>query len=176
MKSLVQAALDFGFSHAGLLDVATLAVRPEVRDMCAADLCSQYGRCWVCPPGCGTLDDSRKLLAGFKAGLLVQTTVVLEDEYDYEAMLAAGEEHRRLVADFRHELWPRFPKLVALGNGACTICDPCTYPDAPCRYPELAVQSMEALGLVVSDVCAANDLPYYHGPGTLTYTGCYLLI
>ena len=35
--------------------------------------------------------------------------------------------------------------------------------------------AMEALGMVVSDVCARNDIPYHYGPGTLTYVGCVLI-
>ena len=33
---------------------------------------------------------------------------------------------------------------------------------------------MEGLGMIVSDVCKANGMKYYYGPGTLTYTGCVL--
>lgn len=134
-----------------------------------------YGKCWTCPPGCGSLDENRAVIAKYRSGLIVQTTVTLEDPYDYEGMMAADELQKQRVADFREELWAAFPDLVALGNGACTICPDCTYPDAPCRYPDLAIQSMEAFGLVVSDVCADNGLGYYYGPGTITFTGCYLL-
>jgi predicted metal-binding protein len=54
-------------------------------------------------------------------------------------------------------------------------CKTCTYPDAPCRFPEKMSASMEALGMVVSDVCKDNKLPYYYGAGTLTFVGCVLL-
>jgi predicted metal-binding protein len=54
-------------------------------------------------------------------------------------------------------------------------CKTCTYPDAPCRFPEKMSASMEALGMVVSDVCKDNNLPYYYGAGTLTFVGCVLL-
>ena len=38
-ETIVQDALDMGFSHAGLVDVSTLEAREEVRDMCAVDKC-----------------------------------------------------------------------------------------------------------------------------------------
>ena len=28
--------------------------------------------------------------------------------------------------------------------------------------------------MIVSDVCKANNMKYYYGAGTLTYTGCIL--
>ncbi|MFZ0530578.1 MAG: DUF2284 domain-containing protein [Propionicimonas sp.] len=172
---LVRAALDFGFSHAALLDPATLKVREEVRLMCAADRCQMFGKCWTCPPGSGSLDENRRTIGRYRTGLLVQTTTQLDDPYDYEGMMAADEEQKLRLAEFREELWPLWPGLIALGNGACTICPECTYPDAPCRHPDLAIQSMEAFGLIVSDTCVDNNLGYYYGPNTITYTGCYLL-
>jgi predicted metal-binding protein len=175
MTDLVQAALDFGFSHAGALDPATARVRHEVRAMCAADRCGMYNRNWTCPPATGTLAAHQRILASYRSGLIVQTTATLEDEFDYDTMLAAGVTQQRLVEGFRDQLRPTYPDLLALGNGACAVCPTCTYPGAPCAYPHRAIQSMEAFGLVVSDLCAANGVGYHYGPGTLTYTGCYLL-
>ena len=49
-ESIVQDALDMGFTHAGLVDVSTLEAREEVRDMCAVDKCHGYDKNWSCPP------------------------------------------------------------------------------------------------------------------------------
>lgn len=175
MSDLVQQALDFGFSHAGLLDPATLRVRPEVRQMCAADLCRSYGRNWTCPPASSSLAENARIVERYRSGLIVQTTAQLEDPYDYETMMSAGKQQTRRHAAFREVLRPQYPHLIALGNGACTICATCTYPDAPCRLPHLAIESMESFGLVVTEVCVGNSLGYYYGENTITYTGCYLL-
>ena len=174
-RDLVREALAFGFSHAGLMAVPTLTVRDEVRDMCAVDLCHAFGRSWVCPPACGTLDICRETIERFTHGLIVQTTATLADPFDYDAMMAADDLQRQRVATFREALRPAYPALIALANGACRLCPACTYPHSPCRHPEQATPSMEAFGLVVSDVCEANGLGYYYGPDTVTYTGCYLL-
>jgi len=174
-SDLVSQAKDFGFSHAALLQTSTLVVRDEVRDMCAADLCHSFNRSWVCPPACGTLDECREIIQRYERGLIVQTTAELDDPFDYEGMMAAGVVQKRLVTEFREVLRPSYPAMKTLGNGACDGCSECAYPAEPCRHPDLAMPSMEAFGLVVSDVCAANGLGYNYGPGTVTYTGCYLL-
>ena len=62
-----------------------------------------------------------------------------------------------------------------VASGGCTVCPKCTCPDTPCRFPDLATPSMEAYGLVVSDVCRDSGLPYYYGPKTITYTACMLV-
>jgi len=175
MADLVAAGLAAGFSHAGVADPAAFQVREEVRAMCAADRCHSYNRNWACPPASSTLADNRAILARYHAGLIVQTTGELEDPYDYDTMVALGETQKQRLLAFRDCLRPRYPGLIALGNGACTVCPHCTYPRRPCRHPDRMVQSMEAFGLVVTDVCTLGGLGYYYGPNTLTYTGCYLL-
>ena len=66
--------------------------------------------------------------------------------------------------------------IPPLSSGGCGICEKCTYPDAPCRFPDRAFPSMEACGLVVNDVCKASGIPYNYGPRTMTFTGCVLYI
>ncbi|MBQ1285744.1 MAG: DUF2284 domain-containing protein, partial [Lachnospiraceae bacterium] len=56
----------------------------------------------------------------------------------------------------------------------CNRCKECTYPDAPCRFPEKAVSSMESYGLYVSDVCKKNNVAYNYGPEKMCYSGCFL--
>ena len=65
--------------------------------------------------------------------------------------------------------------MLPIGAGCCTKCKVCTYPDAPCRFPDQAFSSMEAYGMLVTQVCKANGLEYYYGPCTIAYTSCYLL-
>ena len=66
------------------------------------------------------------------------------------------------------------PDLLPLNAGCCTVCKQCTCPDAPCRFPEKAISSMEAYGLLVNQVCTDSGLQYNYGPNTIAYTGCFL--
>jgi predicted metal-binding protein len=90
-------------------------------------------------------------------------------------MEQAGLEHQKHLEAFTDKIRERYPSCILLGAGGCRRCETCTWPDAPCRFPEKMLSSMEAFGMVVSDVCRDNNLPYYYGPNTLTYTGCVLL-
>ena len=174
MQSLIDRALAFGFSHAGALDAKKLVVRHEVRDMCRADKCRQFGKNWMCPPACGSIEDNQTILSRYAQGIILQTTGELEDDFDIETMEAAGEAQKTRFLAFSRELRAQFPDMLPLTSGACSLCPACTYPDTPCRHPNEAAPSMEAFGLVVSDVCADNGIPYYYGPRTITYTGCLL--
>lgn len=171
---ILTLAKELGFSHAGPLDPATIELKDEVRAMCNGNSCGRYGKCWSCPPACGTLDECRKHLMGFTRGILVQTTGELEDSFDIEGIEEAQKLHKEHFDTMHKLLEPRFARLLALGAGSCTRCRLCTYPDAPCRFPRLMVSSMEAYGMLVLEVCRKNNLPYYYGPNTITYTGCFL--
>ena len=172
---LIAQALSLGFSHAGPLDAATLNPREEVLAMCAADRCRHYGKSWTCPPGALGLEENRALLTQYKTGILVQTTGTPEDDFDLEGMQEIGRAHMRYFREMYKSLRADYPGVLALGAGGCDLCKTCAYPDAPCRRPEEATTSMEAFGLVVSDTCRANGMKYNYGPGTMTFTGCFLL-
>jgi predicted metal-binding protein len=176
LEELVKRAVELGFSHSGVLDATALELKSEVRAMCGADKCRNYGRSWTCPPACLSLEDNEKILSRYRSGILVQTTGELEDDFDWEGMTAAGERQKELFRAFRDELSPEYPDIMALAHGPCGLCGECSYPGAPCRHPESALTSMEAFGLLVSDACSKNGLPYYYGPRTITYTGCFLLM
>lgn len=173
-NSLVNAALAAGFSHAAALDVATLVPLADVRDMCAENRCGIYQKCWTCPPACGTLEACSTRISSFSAGLLVQTVGGIEDPFDYPGMLAVERRHQATFHALHASLRSACPDLLALGSGGCRICESCTCPDAPCRFPDRATSSMEAYGLMVADVCRANGLCYHYGAGQIAFTGCYL--
>lgn len=174
MDAMLEQALAIGFSHAASLDIATLKPLKEVRAMCAAGKCGLYGKCWTCPPGCGSLEENATEMRSYSQGMVVQTTGKLEDDFDYEGMENTSRHHKERFASLYKTLKLQNANMLALGAGGCWLCDTCTYPDEPCRMPEEALSSMEAYGLLVSDVCIKNNLGYYYGPGTITYTSCYL--
>lgn len=174
-EAILSLARECGFTHVGELKMEALEFLPEVRDMCSADRCQKYARSWTCPPGCGTLEEVAAKASAYRRGVLLQTTAVLEDDFDVEAMQRGEEDQKRSFQTFVERLRQEYPRCLPMATGGCTLCPQCTYPDAPCRFPEKAIPSMEAYGLLVSRVCEKSSLPYYYGPRTLTYTGCVLI-
>ena len=168
-------AKDCGLYACVPLDVKTLECLPAVRDMCRDNKCGKYGKSWSCPPGCGSLEELEGKLKSYSSGILVQTVSKLKSSFDWNGMVAAGELHKEQQEKLRRELQKDYPGLLTLGAGTCSRCKSCTYPDEPCRFPELMTVSMEACGLFVSRICKANGLPYNYGENTVCYTGCFLL-
>ena len=96
------------------------------------------------------------------------------DSLDFEGFMELGKNHGEAFQKLAELVRAEIPGAMLIGVSACTNCAKCTYPDAPCRFPDKLSHPMEGLGMIVSDVCKANGMKYYYGPGTLTYTGCVL--
>ena len=173
-KEAVRLAADAGFAGRGIFRAEDLRFLEEVRDMCRADKCGNYGRLWTCPPACGTLDEIRARTGRFAWGIVLQTTEFMEDEFDGEAIENAQETQRERFTEYCGFLRDAGEDFFPMGSGGCGQCGTCTFPDAPCRFPDKAFPSMEACGLLVTDVCRIAGTPYYYGKNTVTFTACVL--
>ena len=175
IQQAIQIARDCGFETAAPLSVPTLHANPEVRNMCAKDKCRRYNQCWACPPACGSVEECEIRMRQFSNGILVQSVGDLEDEWDIEGMQQIEKRHKARF-DEAVQRWhaAHAGQLLPLAAGSCTRCKTCTYPDAPCRFPELQLQSMEAYCLLVNEICTCNGVPYYYGKNRLAYTSCLL--
>lgn len=174
-EQLAKIAEKTGFTAWAPLDIASIVLKPEVRDMCAVNSCGMYGKRWSCPPGCGTLEACSNQLREYSHGILVQTVGPVEDSFDFEAMAEIEATHKARFIGMYGALRELDGQILALGSGCCTHCAHCTYPDAPCRFPGKRVSSMEAYGMLVLEICKANHLPYYYGPDKIAYTSCFLI-
>lgn len=172
IMEIIEAA---GFSHTGKISMDTVELRDEVRDMCRNGNCGKYDRNWSCPPGCGTLKECEARVRQYTHGILVQTVGNLEDSMDVETMMETEAEHKKHFFALEEQLRAKYPTMLPIGAGCCTRCKECTYPDNPCRFPDKTFASMEAYGMLVTQVCQDNNLTYYYGPCTITYTSCFLL-
>lgn len=170
----LELAVEIGFDDVCKLNMDSLRPLDEVRSMCAADRCHAYGRSWSCPPGCGSIDRLRKRLAEYSSGILVQTVGTLENAFDIEGIGAVRKLHDRRFRTYARQARRLSGDCLPLSAGMCTQCEVCTYPDRPCRFPSKMLSSMEAYGLLVSDVCSKSGMPYNRGENTITFTSCIL--
>jgi len=174
-ESLFKLAEDCGFSYSSQLEISTLEFLQEVRDMCNAEQCQSYGKSWSCPPACPSLEEMRERVVSFSGGLLVQTVGELEDSYDWDGIIDAGKRHKENFGLLWTALGKDYASVLAMGAGACMLCEKCTYPDSPCRFPDKMSASMEACGLFVSKVCSDNGLAYNYGQDKIAFTSCFLV-
>lgn len=173
MEERISFAKECGFSEAVELDPRILTPLKAVREACATGSCGAYGSNWTCPPACGSLEECSAAIGRCRQGLLLQTVGSLDDCFDPEGIARTEGLHKNALQRFAERLRREHPQALVLGAGACSICRSCAYPEA-CRFPEKAVSSMEAYGLLVTQVCRDSGLRYYYGPGTIAFCACVL--
>ena len=175
LNQIKQCILDAGAHRIGVVAVEDIDFQPEFRKLCESNACGMFGRSWMCPPLVGEVEELIQSLKAYQWAVVYQTVDELEDSYDFEGMMAAGEKMNRLTTRVRRELAEVSPRLF-LGAGGCRICQRCSKLDGqPCRRPEEAISSLEAYGINVSALAAQAGMQYINGSDTVTYFGAVFL-
>lgn len=110
----------------------------------------------------------------FSHAVLFNYVGKIEDSYDFEGMQEIGAQFTEIVKAFDQKLRESKEKYLLFGAGSCSICEKCTYPDAPCRFPEKMIPSMESCGMFVAKMAEPNGFKYINGTNTVTYFGIVL--
>lgn len=174
-SNLPEIAQSMGASNAAVIEVSAIKFNPVFRAACEANTCGHYGRCWMCPPDVGDINELIAQAEQYKYALVFQTVAILEDSFDIEGMEEAAVKHNRLSEKLDREIGAGFNGYLRLGAGSCGVCESCSKREnKPCRYPERAVPSLEAYGISVADLARVSGIKYINGQNTVTYFGAFL--
>ena len=173
-EALEHSLADFPLFSYGFIEPKSLEFTQRVRYICSAE-CPMYGQSWACPPAVGEVDDCREKCLQYRGCLMISTITEVRDISNIQESLATRGEHEAITNAIAQLMKDQGVEPYNLSTEACAECPRCAYLDGqPCRYPERMHASMEAFGLLVTEVCQAADTPYYYGPRTLTYSCCVL--
>ena len=141
----------------------------QVRAACESNMCGRYGKSWTCPPGAGDWKVLAEHYKSYENAFVFTTKHDIEDSFDIEGMGEAGKQHAKADEAILALLEKQDQQYELSGAGSCSICGECTYPNAPCRFPEKARRSMEACGIDVVALSKFCGINYTNGPNTVTY-------
>ena len=65
MSDLSKIALECGATNASVISADKLVLDKVFRDMCAANYCGMYGKCWTCPPDVGEIEELMEKVRSF---------------------------------------------------------------------------------------------------------------
>ena len=174
-SELVQAALDSGLTKAVVIGTDQIDLNIEYRKICERNQCGGYGRCWMCPPSIGDVEENMKTVHSFKNALLYQTIGELEDSLDIEGMHEVKKVHSKNSQKLRAAVEGKIGRAIFLGVGGCGLCEKCSKLDnEPCRHPDKAMPALEGYGIGVYNTTKNTPLKYINGQDTVTYFGLVL--
>lgn len=171
IAKLEALAKEAGFYQWGVLPTQQIEFSQEVRKMCEQNTCRQYGKTWCCPPAVGTVEECRERVCQYQWALVFSVKYQLEDSFDYEGMTEGMKAFKTAARKFSSLIKDCLSDYLILSNEGCDLCPSCTYPDAPCRFPQLSHGSLEAYGIFVTPLAKAANVVYNNGPCTVTYFG-----
>lgn len=177
IQQIKEKILEAGATNAGIVPVEDMRFDVGFRAMCESNACGNYGKCYTCPPDCGEINELIERLKSYKTAIVYQTISPLEDSYDFEGMMEAGARHNALTNSMTKWLKENFDgEFYHVGAGGCRLCERCgKLTGEPCRHPDLAIPSLEAHGVNVSELAAAAGMKYINGQNTVTYFGTVFL-
>jgi predicted metal-binding protein len=170
-NKLVNKALVIGFTKAVWLEGLKLECEARLREYCNPANCPNHGNNWVCPPGCGSLEECSEKAGRFDRGLLLQSVSELDPLFaDYKGL---NREHnlrlKKLIEILGNE-WD----ILALTSGGCVFCDTCAYP-APCLKPDSRMNSLSAFGIDAGKLCKRAGLEYSFRPDRVYFVALVLM-
>lgn len=175
-QSLLELALTAGAARAAVLTQDQIVLSETFRDICRANQCGSFGRCWMCPPFLGPVRELMDKVRSYPQALWYQSVSPVEDSFDIEGMFAAAREHALLSQRIQGQLSVLLKKpWLHLSCGGCHLCPVCAkVTGEPCRKPDRALPSLEGYGIDVYRTTITTDLPYINGKNTVTYFGMIL--
>lgn len=175
-SELSNEAIRLGAYKASVIAASDVSLDRGFREMCERNACGVYGKCYMCPPDVGDIDGLMAEVRKYDYALVYQTVSELEDSYDFEGMVEAKKRTYPLAQQLRRVFDEHcIAKVLHLGAGGCGVCETCAKRTGePCRFPSLAMPSLEAYGVNVSRLASAAGMKYINGQDTVTYFGAVL--
>ncbi|RJP68586.1 MAG: DUF2284 domain-containing protein [Candidatus Abyssobacteria bacterium SURF_17] len=97
--------------------------------------CPSFGSSKMCPPNTPPPREFERALRSYQWAVLLKTR-----PHEINEIVVKVERQAFLMGHYL---------ALGLRGGPCPLCPECTDPDEPCRHPEKARPSMEALGIDV---------------------------
>lgn len=174
MTDYLKKAKELGFTHAVHLSYLSVVCKPELRAYCNPQQCRNHGQNWVCPPGCGTLDECEKKAKGFHEGILLQSVTELTPPVEPQTYRELNRAHNFRFKEFIEALKPEATGLLSLTSGGCVFCEQCNYPK-PCLKPDVKMESLSAFGIDVKNLCDIAELPFSFKNDIVYFTALLLI-
>lgn len=155
------------FDNACEIDVIDIPIDRQLMDYCAMNHCGKYSKYWTCPPCNDGYYDN--IIARYNKACVLVNRYTLQDSFDWEGMQNALADNNDKINRAIYQLRDRAIAFDCLKAGCCDLCDECTYPDMPCKNPDMAYPTLESVGIDVMKLSKLTNISYRPSNDTLSY-------
>ena len=168
-KQVIESQIvEFPICDYAFIQIRDIPFKEEVRYICKTE-CPRYGKSWSCPPAVGTVEECRRRCEEYEGGFLFTTMTEVPDMEDLEGMLATRTEHEEITRQVRDIFQKENLEVLVLSTESCAICGHCTYPDAPCRFPDRMFPSLEGFGILVTGLAEQCGITFINENNLVTW-------
>ncbi len=116
-----------------------------------------------------------KRCLSYKECFLFSTIAEVSDVINFEETLATRKEHEKITAAIEAFIRESGTDCMALSTESCDICEVCTYPDAPCRFPEKMHPCVESHGIIVCELAEKYNMEFTLSANQVLWFGILFL-
>jgi len=139
-----------------------LVFTDRVRYICKEE-CPQYNTTWACPPAVGSVSECKAKCLMYPEMLMISTVSEVNDIADIEETLSTRKDHEEITRQVAKLMKEQGCELRILSTESCAICETCTYPNAPCRHPDMMFPCVESQGILVTEICEKYGMEFFNG-------------
>lgn len=150
------------------IETNELVFTDRVRHVCSTE-CPMYGKSWACPPAVGEVEECRERCLAYDKALLISTITEVSDIANIEETLATRAPHEAITRQIHEMVKQQTAASMVLSTEACAHCEKCTYPDAPCRFPDRMYPCVESHGILVTDLAEKYGIDFLAGGNIVTW-------
>ncbi len=150
------------------LKTKDLVFSEQVRYICKTE-CPRYGKSWSCPPATGTVAQCKERCLKFEHVFVFTTVAEVEDIANMDHTLPTRQAHEEVMRSICQEISKEAQEVLGLSTDSCDFCKRCTYPDAPCRHPEIMKPCIESYGILVTDAAEKAQIDFFCDSQTVTW-------
>lgn len=141
----------------------------EVRRLCEKNVCRMYGTSWACPPAIGSVKECENRCAYFENAFMFTSLTKLKKKYDIVGWGKARKVHEAITEKVAQIFRDEFKETLILSTEGCALCEQCTYPEKPCRFPNRMFPATESFGIMVIQQAPLCNIKYNNGENNITY-------
>lgn len=167
-EDIEKQLLNFPLYDYAFFDTEAIIFTKAVRTICEGNDCGMYGRRWVCPPVIGSIDECIERVKQYRHAFMFSTVTEVADSFDLDGCVKQRGEHEAITYEVAELFREKTDNPYILSTG-CIPCETCTYPNAPCRYPQRAFPTIESHGILIMQMAEKQGINYDCGQNIVTY-------